>query len=456
MTRTLTEIRSSDLGPRPIPAVDGLAAAVSPPYIDTMLSTGLRVLLVRHPSAPTVQLTLGIPFADQDPRHAARSAMLVNTVLTGTSRRDRLAIESEFARIGGIVTAASTPERLAIGGAALSSGLATLLDVVADCVTSAAYRESEVAVERDRLAQTLMLKGVDPDILAGEALQQRCYGDHPIARMIADPSHVATVTSEELRVLHTAVVVPKGSTLVLVGDLDLDDTLREVERAFARWTSEASAPLLPSVPEVVGGDLLLRDLPGAVQSHIRLCAQAVPRDDPRFPALSLATLALGGGITGRLAEVVRQRMGLCYRIVSELQFNYSENGEQGTITVALNTATATGAQALRTVRAELARFCNEPPDEVELDRIRRYAMGGQLIATMSQLGLAKVLVSVVTSGLSVPRLVIERELMATVTVKDVAAVAEEFFDPARFAGVILGNAEELGASFTDEDGVRLP
>lgn len=456
MTRTLEQIRSTDLGPRPIPPAGDFAVAASPTFRDTVLPNGLRVLLVRHASAPTVQLGLAIPFADPDPRHPARSAMVTNTILAGTSSRDRLAVDNALARIGATLGAASTPERLAIAGGSLSSGLATLLDTVADCVADAAYRDDEVALERGTLAQTLMLQRADPNTVAHEALQHRRYGDHPVARVMADAADVATVTPEELRSLHAAAVVPRGSTLVLVGDLDLDDALSEAERAFGRWSSDASAPLLPPVPEVAGGDLHVVNLPGAVQAHLRLSAQAVRHDDARYPALCLATLALGGGITGRLAGIIRERLALCYYIASTMEFTQDETGGQGTITATVNTATDTAADALRALRIELQRFRDEPPDEAELERTRRYAIGSQLMGAMSQTRLAQTLSGLAVCGLGVPWLATERELFAAVTLDEVADAANEFFDPARFTGVIVGDAAALANKFSDEDQVHLP
>src|SRR5439155_8930229 len=126
------------------------------------------------------------------------------------------------------------------------------------------------------------------------------YGDHPYTREMPEASDVATVTPDQVRALHRSAVLPRGSALVVVGDLDLDQAVALIESAMAGWTSEASAVELPDLPEVAGGDLLVVHRPGAVQSQLRMSAHAVRRTHPRYPALQLANLAFGGLLCSRL------------------------------------------------------------------------------------------------------------------------------------------------------------
>ena len=91
-----------------------------------------------------VELRLRIPFAGTDPKHSAVAEVLAATLLTGTDRRDRVAIDTDLALVGGELGAGVDPERLSIGGNALASGFDTLLDVLADALTGAAYRDDEV------------------------------------------------------------------------------------------------------------------------------------------------------------------------------------------------------------------------------------------------------------------------------------------------------------------------
>ena len=120
---------------------------------------------------------------------------------------------------------------------------------------------------------------------------------------------------------------------------------------------------LAALPRVTAGDLLLVHRPGAVQSQLRLSAQAVPRTDPRYPALQLANLAFGGYFSSRLVENIREDKGYTYHARSGIEFTPSG----ATLLIDADTASEVTAAALWEVRYELGRFGLVPPKESEVD-----------------------------------------------------------------------------------------
>src|SRR5690606_10412300 len=155
-------------------------------------------------------LRLRIPFGGSDPLHPARAELLAETLLTGTTRRDRVAIDTELALIGGELGTIVDPERLSISGSSLSDGLPTLLDVLADVLTDATYPDGQVVRERDRLVERIAVARTQPRVIAREALQQRRYGDHPVVREVPQAEDVAVVGPEAGRGLHASAVRPRG------------------------------------------------------------------------------------------------------------------------------------------------------------------------------------------------------------------------------------------------------
>ncbi|HEV8555740.1 MAG TPA: pitrilysin family protein [Actinophytocola sp.] len=440
MSRTAEQIGRTELGPRPVPALGEQRVATDLSSVDTLLPNGLRVIVVHQPAVPMVELRLRIPFAGTDPMHAARAEVLTATILTGTDRRDRVAVDTDLALVGADLDAGVDPERLSISGNALVSGFDTLMDVLADALTGAVYRDDEVHRERDRLVERITVARSQPGTIAREALQKHRYGDHPYTREMPEAGDVARVTPEEVRALHRAAVLPRGSVLVIVGDLDLDRAVAQVESATAAWVSDSSAVVLPALPAVTGGDLLLVHRPGAVQSQLRMSAQAITRTDPRYPALQLANLAYGGFFSSRLVENIREGKGYTYYARSALEFTPSG----ATLLLETDTANAVTAAALLEIRYELGRFGLVPPKESEVDTVRRYAIGSLLIGTASQSGLASQLAALAALGLGMDWLVGHPARLTTVTAEQVAEAALEFFAPAHFTGVIVGDAEQLG------------
>ena len=437
--RTAAEIGRTELGPRPLPDLAEQRAATGLSSVDTVLDNGLRVVAVHAPAVPMVELRLRIPFAGTDPMHAARAEVLAATILTGTDRRDRVAVDTDLALVGGELDAGVDPERLGISGNALASGFDTLLDVLADALTGARYRDDEVGRERARLVERIAVARSQPSVIAREALQRHRYGDHPYTREMPDAADVATVTVDQVRELHAAGVLPRGSVLVLVGDIEPDAAVAKLGSALSGWTDERQAAVLPDLPEVTGGDLLFVPRPGAVQSQLRLTAQAIARTDPRYPALQLTNLVFGGFFSSRLVENIREDKGYTYHARSSVEFTPSG----ATLLVESDTASEVTAPALLEMRYELARLGVVPPTATEVDTVRQYAIGSLLIATASQTGLASQLAALASFGLGVDWLVDHPLRLAAVTADQIAEAALEFYSPTRYTGVVVGDAAQL-------------
>jgi predicted Zn-dependent peptidase len=450
--RSAERIGRTDAGPRPLPPLGTQRSVADLDLADRTLDSGLRVIAVARRTVPTVELRLRIPFADADPKHPARAELVASALLCGTERRGRVEIDDELATIGGELGAGVDPERLLISGSALASGLPTLLDVLADLVTSAAYPDGDFTRERERLVERITVARSQPRTVAREALQQRRYGDHPISREMPHAADVAAVAPAEARELHRAAVLPTGSTLVLVGDIDPVEAINTVAEALAGWATPGTAAEMPPLPVLTARDLLLVDRPGSVQSQLRFSAAAVPRTDPRYPALQLANLVLGGYFSSRLVENLREDKGYTYSASSYLEF--SPTG--ATLTVDTDVTTDVTAAAVLETRYELARLSTVPPTEAEIESARRYAIGSLLISLDSQGGLASTLGAMAAVGLDASWLRAHPARLEAVTPEQVAAAAEEFFTPTAFTGVIVGDAASVGAKLRALGGIELP
>ncbi|MEU3627099.1 peptidase M16 [Amycolatopsis coloradensis] len=437
--RTAEEIGRTAAGPRPVPPLGTQRAAADLSHVDTTLSNGLRVLAVRKATVPLVELRMWIPFGGDDALHPATAEVLAETLLTGTARRDRIEIDADLALIGGDLASGVDPERLAITGTSLADGLPTMLDVLADALTGASYADAEVERERERLIERIAVSRTHPRTIAREALQKHRYGNHPAVREVPQAEDVAVVTPEQVRALHQASVLPRGSVLVLVGDIDPQTVVGDLEKALAGWASDRSAVRLPALPDLTGGHVLLVPRAGAVQSQIRLSAQAVSRTDPGYAALQLANLAYGGYFSSRLVENIREDKGYTYSAHSGFEFT----DQTAVVNVEADTATDATAAALLETRYELARLGLVPPTAEEVESVRQYAIGSLVTAASSQGGLAAQLAALAATGLGAEWLAEHPARLAAVTAGEVADAALEFFAPKRFTGVVVGDADVL-------------
>lgn len=452
MTRSAEQIATTPVGPRGLPPLGPQRDLPAPSNVDTVLDSGLRVIAVRRPAVPMAELRLVVPFGGTHPTHAARAEVLAATLLSGTPSRDRFAIDTELAAIGGDLNATVDPEHLSVAGSALSSELRALLDMLAGALTSGTHPAQEVARERSRLVERIAMARSQPKVLAREALQRHRYGEHPAAREMPEAEQVGRVAPAAVRALHRRAVVPRGAVLILVGDIRPNEAADTAAVALDGWRSDRSAAELAPLPEVVGGDLALVHRPGAVQSQLRLTAQALPRTDPRYPALQLANLIFGGFFSSRWVENLREDKGYTYGAHSG--FEFTPHG--ATVQADTDTASEVSAAALLETRYELGRLALDGPTAEEVESARRYAAGSLTIGISSQAGLAGNLAGLAPLGLDLAWLREHPRRLGRVTRDQVAEAAEAFFAPSRFTGVVVGDADRLAGPLRALGGVTVP
>ena len=409
--------------------------------VEQLTSSGLRMVAVRKPGVPLVEVRLRIPFRSNRAGHNARSTLLSDTILTGTAAADRNEIAARIQALGGDLSVNVDADRMHIGGSVLAPNLGALLALLAEVLTGATYPASDVAVERERLVERLTMARSQASVVAREALAARVFGDHPYGHELPQPTDAAEVTRASLRRLHERLVVPDGSLLVLVGDLSPAGALDVVEGALGSWTGSVTPAATPSWPVLTPGPLTLVDRPGSVQSSLRLGGRALRRDEEGYAALQLTNLIFGGYFSSRWTENLREDKGYTYGPHSRI-----DHGALGSVlTLDAEVATEVTAPALLETTYELGRIASLPVTAEELESVRQYAIGTLAMSIATQAGLASTLAGMLGVGLPVDWVADHPARLAAVTVDDVFAAAARFFAPANLVSVVVGDASAVRA-----------
>jgi zinc protease len=429
------------VAPSIVPELGPPPRARKPRVVTRTLATGLQVVVVRQPGVPLVELRLRIPFAARGRNpdaFAARAAVLSDALLAGTAEHSQVEIAELLQRIGGELSASADADRLQLNGSTLATGLPSLLGLVAEILTGAAYPARQVGVERDRLVERISLARAQPSVLAREALLRRLYGAHPYGQVIPDEGAVAQVTPAQLRTLHQQRVLPSGSVLVLVGDLSPARALDLAEKVLSDWSATGTAAQVPPLPAITPGPTLLVNRPGSVQSAIRLGLPALRRDDPEYPAYQLANMVFGGYFSSRLTENIREDKGYTYTPQSRI--DHAPAGS--TLLVQADVATEVSAPALHEIGYELGKIATTEVTEDELESVRQYAIGTLALSIATQSGLASTLSALEGVGLGIDWLIGHPQALAKVT-RDQVNAAGRHFAPANAVTVVLGEAEQM-------------
>ncbi len=431
---------------RTVPPLAKQRVAKFPTVTDTVLDNGLRVLAVRRPGVPLVELRLRVPFAAPSGKncmtHVARATLLADTLLSGTDRRDATQIAVDLQTLGGQLSASTDADRLGMGGSVLSAGLPGLLELLSELLTSAAYPKREVEGERDRLVQELAIHRSSAGVVAREALMARMYGDHPYALDLPTAEAVEDVRPKHLRALHKARIAPAGSILTLVGDISPARATAQVAKALAGWSALGKSVETPLAPNQVGRTALLVDRPGAVQTTMRFGGAAPSREDPGFAAAVLANLVFGGYFSSRWVANIREDKGYTYSPHSGI--DHPPAGSR--LSAGADVATAVTAPALLETLYELGRIATVPVDQAELDMARRYAIGSLALGTASQAGLAGLLSQLSALGLGVQWLRDYPKALEAVTVDDVLVAGARWFSPSVLTLVLVGDTAVVADS----------
>ena len=422
-----------------VPALTTPRKARALRVVEQTLDSGLRVIAVRKPGVPIVEMRLRLPFLSAKSSHPARSTVLAETMTTGAAGLDRAGIASAVQGLGGDLSVGVDADRLVVGGNVLATNLRGLLDLLASVLVEPTYAKDDVAIERDRLVEKLTMARARPSVVASEALAHRMWGDHPYAVDLARPEDVADVKAGKVRALHEELVRPHGAVLVLVGDLTPARLIDLAQQALSGWTGSAPESDVPPLPSPPGGALQVIDRPGSVQSSIRMGGTALPRTDPGFPALQLANLVFGGYFSSRWTENIREDKGYTYGPHSRVDHHVLGS----TIGLDVEVATeVTGPSWLETMY-ELGRIASLPVTEAELESVRQYAIGTLALSTATQAGLASTLSALSAFGLGLDWVTAHPARLLATTVDDVSAAAARVLAPTTFTSVVVGDAEQI-------------
>ncbi|HEX9836124.1 MAG TPA: pitrilysin family protein [Alphaproteobacteria bacterium] len=281
----------------------------------TQLSNGLRVVTHRMDSVETVSLGVWVNVGT---RHEAPEVngvahLLEHMAFKGTKRRSARAIAEEIEAVGGSLNAHTTREFTAYHATVLKADVAVAVDIIADILQHSVFDEAELDRERVVIAQEIGEAQDTPDDVVYDNFQEAAFPGQPIGRPILGSAEIirAIKRGQILDYMGRHYAAPR-MVVAAAGNLD--------HRAFARLAEAAFGEL--SVASVNGFDAAVyrggefREERDLEQVHLVVGFEGLPNAHPDFFALSVASTLLGGGMSSRLFQEIRENRGLVYSIYS--------------------------------------------------------------------------------------------------------------------------------------------
>ncbi|GMV06670.1 MAG: putative zinc protease [Gemmatimonadota bacterium] len=356
-------------GLKPVPSSPSLEAASGPGIRETYLDNGVRVLSERIAGVRSAAAGVWVRHgAAHDPdRHSGASHLLEHMVFKGTRARTAREIALALEGLGGSLDAYTSREHTSYQARVLDEHLPVALDVLADIAVNPLLREEDLALEREVVLEEIAEVEDTPDDLVFELHGERLWPGSPYGRSILGTQEtVAAMPADALRELHATAYRGRNLLLAAAGNVDHDELVAAARRLFGGLEEGAPSPAVASPGEPAVADVRVeRD---TAQAHVVFGTALPPHAHPSRYGLVLLSSALGGGMSSRLFQRVREEMGLCYSVYTWQSF-YAGCGVGG---VYVGTRPATEARAVEAIREELGRVAAEglPPEELEQAKLQ--------------------------------------------------------------------------------------
>ena len=407
----------------------------------TVLPGGLRVITEHLPSVRSAAFGIwaGVGSCDEDLAHAGATHYLEHLLFKGTGRRTALEISAALDAVGGELNAFTGKEYTCYYARVLDVDLPLAIDVLSDMVTGSLIEPKDVDAERGVILEEIAMNDDDPADTVHEAFAVQLFGDTPLGRpILGTVGSINAITREQISGHYRARYTPPSLVVAAAGSVNHEAVVASVREAFG---GALAAPAAPAQPRLGG---LGEALPGGAGRGVRLVSRGIEQanlvlgceglsrnDDRRF-ALGVLNAALGGGMSSRLFQEVREKRGLAYSVYSFA----SQHAETGLWGVYVGCLPAKADEVLAICQEEIAKAVTGGLTDAELDRGKGQLRGSIVLgledpsSRMSRLGKAE---------LVYPRLEPVEEILASieaVTHDDVRRVAAEVIDLPKALAVV--------------------
>jgi predicted Zn-dependent peptidase len=364
----------------------------------TVLPNGLRILTEAIPSMRSASfgVWVGIGSRDETPALSGVSHFLEHLLFKGTKRRTALEISSQIEAVGGETNAFTAKEYTCYYARVLDADLPLAIDVVCDLVIDSVLTDADVETERGVILEEIAMHDDEPGDEVHDVFTEAIFGNHPLGRQISGSvASISALTRKQIDGFYHKRYLPSQMVVAAAGNLDHAKVVKAVRAAFAGLPVAADpAPRRSRNKKVPArsGQIVVRNK-DTEQAHVVLGCVGYPRQhDNRF-ALGALNNVLGGGMSSRLFQLIREQRGLAYSVYS-FTSQYSDAGLFG---VYAGCAPGKVEEVLAITRDELARVAAEGVTDAEVERGKGMLKGAVVLgledtgSRMSRLGKGELL-----------------------------------------------------------------
>lgn len=400
----------------------------------TILDNGIRIVTQQTRQARSVAMGVWVNVGARDERaeEGGLSHFLEHMIFKGTKRRTALEIAKEFDAIGGQCNAFTSKENTCYYAKVMDTHLDIMVDLLSDIFLNSVFDPIEVERERQVILQEIKMLEDSPDEQIHVLLAQAVWGNHPLGRTILGTRDtVAGFDSNTIRQCFSRAYQPERIVISAAGNVEHASFVNSIARAFEVVRKGNSFPerIKPTMDWVAATHP--KDLE---QVHICLATEGVHTTDPRRHACALLNVIMGGNMSSRLFQEIRERRGLAYSVYSFVS-SYSDSGLIGVYVGADKSNTE---EVLRLIMREMGRLKEEPIDGSELRNAKEHLKGGLYLAAESTDNqMTRIALNEIIFERSVPLQELVDQI-EKVTAEEILSLAQETFQDKAVTLSLLG------------------
>lgn len=350
-------------------------------YRKLILDNGIRLVTERIPTlkSVTVGIWVNAGSRDEEPTQAGYSHFIEHMFFKGTTTRSATDISREIDALGGEMNAFTTRETTTFYVKVLDQHLPKALDLLSDLFHRSRFGPKEIEKEKQVVLEEIRMVQDDPEDLVQELHIGQVMGRHPLSRpILGQEATIARLRRQDLMDYLEAHYRPEEMVIAVAGNFEQPELEKTIARQFGKSPRPASSvPRKRWPPEICGGVLMKRK--SLEQVHLCVGLKGVPAGHKDRYAAYVLNSVLGGSVSSRLFQEVREKRGLAYSIYSFLS-GYSDGG---TMTVYAGTRSREVERVLDLIRREIRRMAAKGIERAELQRTKEQMKGSLMLSLES-------------------------------------------------------------------------
>ncbi len=406
----------------------------------TTLANGVRIITetMPHVRSVSVGIWIGAGSRRESPEQNGVSHFIEHMLFKGTTRRSAEDIARSVDSIGGNLDAFTAKELVCFNTKVLDEHLSLAFDVLADLVLHPLFRPEDIEKEKGVILEEIKMEADSPDYLVHEIFSSNFWKDHPLGKpILGTRESVKRLDRDTILGYYAEVYSPANLIVTGAGNLTHERLVDLVREHFD--TLPPGAPQRPENVPSTHARIALRHKKALEQVHMCLGVPSYPLPhQERFACYVLNTL-LGGGMSSRLFQNIRERQGLAYAVFSEL----NPYRDTGCLSIYAGTSLESARKVVQSIMNEFRELKEKPIPDEELRRAKDHLKGSLMLSlesTMSRMSNLARQEMYFSRFFTLDELV---ESIESVTAGDVQRIAVTFFDPKQIALTVLGNLENL-------------